>query len=154
MQIQPQPLLGPLAKRNLELLRSWFPKPLYDVFPEVALGRFLKFSHRTTPRDEELRRFLFSSSSVDALVVNSLAEPLACFEFQSSYHDTPEAQERDKKKAELILSANIPLLYTRIREAGLLEITFADTQDFVTFNLFTGKGRRKAKQIVDKYLCF
>jgi hypothetical protein len=154
MYIEPQTLLGPLAKRKLEMLCLWFPQPAHNIFPEVALGRFLKLVRCRTPRDEELKRFLFSSTSIDALLTDSNTKPIACFEFQSSYHDSPEAQERDRKKAELILSANIPLLYTRLREVGLLEITFADTKDSLTFNLFTGEGREEAKQRVLEYLSF
>lgn len=154
MHIEPQPPFGPSAKRQLEMLSSWLPQPAYNIFPEVALARFLKPVQCTTPRDEELRRFLFSSTSIDALLTDSNPQPIACFEFQSSYHDSPEAQQRDRKKAELILSANIPLIYTRIREVGLLDITFADTRRSLTFNLFTGEGREEAKQQVLEYLCF
>lgn len=51
MYIEPQPPFGPLAKRLLELLYSWFPQPAYNIFPEVALGRFLKLVQCTTPID-------------------------------------------------------------------------------------------------------
>jgi hypothetical protein len=70
-------------------------------------------------------------------------------EFQSSYHNSPEAKERDHKKATLLSLAGIPFLYSRIQDFGLLSLY--SSHEEVVFNLFTGAKRDNAKNLIRKY---
>ncbi|GET43626.1 DUF2726 domain-containing protein [Microseira wollei] len=98
--------------------------------------------------DKELRKFFFRSS-VDALITDSDYKPCLVVYFQSSYHDSTEAKERDRKKATLLNLARVPLIYSRLKEFGLLHLFSKDEE--VVFNLFTGEGRSKAEAIIRKY---
>ncbi|MEH2141055.1 DUF2726 domain-containing protein [Nostoc sp.] len=89
------------------------------------------------------------SSNVDALITNHDYNPCLVVDFQSSYHDSHEAKERDRKKATLLALAGVPLLYSRVKEFGLLHLYSQDEE--VVFNLFTGEHREKAKALIIKY---
>ncbi|MFH7028091.1 MAG: DUF2726 domain-containing protein [Heteroscytonema crispum UTEX LB 1556] len=96
----------------------------------------------------ELRKFFFSSS-VDALITDYDYKPCLVVDFQSSYHDYPEAKERDRKKATLLTLAGVPLLYSRMKDFGLLHLSSQNEE--VIFNLFTKEKRENAKALIQKY---
>lgn len=85
---------------------------------------------------------------VDALITDYNYNPCLVVHFQSSYHDYPEAKERDRKKATLLNLAGVPLLYSPIKEFGLLHLYSQDEE--VIFNLFTGSRRENAKTLIIK----
>jgi hypothetical protein len=115
----------------------------YKIFPEVSLARICE---QVNNLEYELRRFLFSSSSVDALILDSDYNPCLVVEFQSSYHDSAEAKERDRKKATLLKLAGVPLIYSRIYNVKLLHLYSED--EAIIHNLFTGEGREDAEAFV------
>ncbi|MTJ09236.1 DUF2726 domain-containing protein, partial [Anabaena sp. UHCC 0204] len=91
----------------------------------------------------------FFSSSVDALITNKDYKPCLVVEFQSTYHDSHDARERDNKKLHLLKLAGVPLLYSRIKNFGLLHL-YSQNEE-VIFNLFTGEKRDNAKALIRNY---
>ena len=45
--------------------------------------------------------------------------------------------------------AGVPLVYSRIKDFGILHLYSKNEEVF--FNLFTGEGRENAKDLIDKY---
>ena len=64
-------------------------------------------------------------------------------ECQSRYHDNPEAQERDRKKACLLQAVSVPLLYVRRLEEDSRFYRFytPDACEVALYNLVTQAGR-------------
>lgn len=144
MSLQIKRLVNPYEERMLEFLETCIDEDS-KIHTQVSLCQICE---PNTFIDYELRKFLFSSS-VDALVTDADFMPCLAVEFQSSYHDSVSARERDQKKAKLLSLANIPLLYSRIKDFGLLQLYSQD--EIVVFNLFTGQGREAAKVLIQKY---
>lgn len=117
----------------------------YKIHTQVSLCQFCELDSNL---DIELRKFFFSSS-VDALITNSDYKPCLVVDFQSSYHDYPEARERDRKKATLLALAAVPLLYSRVKDFGLLRL-YSQSEEVVC-NLFTGNRRENAQALIRKY---
>ncbi|MBD2418396.1 DUF2726 domain-containing protein [Anabaena cylindrica FACHB-243] len=76
-------------------------------------------------------------------------KPCLVVEFQSTYHDSHDARERDHKKLHLLKLAGVPLLYSRIKDFGLLHL-YSQNED-VILNLFTGEKRENAKSLIRNY---
>lgn len=118
----------------------------YQIHTQVSL---LQFCEPDSILDWELRKFLFSPSTVDALITDSDYMPCLAVESQSRYHDSPKAIERDQKKAKLLELAGIPLIYTRVRKCRFLHLSCSNEE--VAFNLYTGQGQQEAKALIKKY---
>lgn len=118
----------------------------YKIYTQVSL---LQFCEPDSLLDWELRKFLFSPSTVDALITDYDYMPCLAVESQSRYHDSPKTMERDKKKAKLLEIAGIPLIYTCVRKCRFLHLSCGDEE--VVFNLYTGQGQEEAKAIIRKY---
>ncbi|MBH8564810.1 DUF2726 domain-containing protein [Nostoc sp. CENA67] len=144
MSIKPKRLVNAYEERMLEFLQTCL-DGTYKIHTQVSLCQFCELDSNL---DIELKKFFFSSS-VDALITNSDYKPCLVVDFQSSYHDYPEARERDRKKATLLALAGVPLLYSRIKEFGLLQL-YSQNEE-VIFNLFTGERRENAKALIQKY---
>lgn len=144
MPIKPKRLVNPYEERMLEFVQTCIGAD-YKIHTQVSLCQFCEID---SPLTLELRNFFFSSS-VDALITDDDYKPCLVLEFQSSYHDKPEAKERDRKKAILLELAGVPLLYSRIKDFGILHLY--SKQEEVFFNLFTGKGRENAAALIGKY---
>ncbi|MBG1266428.1 DUF2726 domain-containing protein [Nostoc sp. WHI] len=144
MTIKLKRLVNAYEERMLEFLQTCVDEN-YKIHTQVSLCQFCELDSNL---DMELRKFFFSSS-VDALITNSDYKPCLVVDFQSSYHDYPEARERDRKKATLLAFAAVPLLYSRIKDFGLLHIYSQDEE--VIFNLFTGNRRENAQALIRKY---
>ena len=144
MSIKTKRLVNPYEERMLEFLRICIDES-YKIHTQVSLAQFCEID---SPIELELRKFFFSSS-VDALVTDSDYKPCLVVDFQSSYHDSTEAKERDRKKATLLNLARVPLIYSRVKDFGLLHLTSKNEE--VIFNLFTGEGREKAEALIRKY---
>ena len=143
MSVKAKLLVNPYEKRMIEFLQICV-EVNYKINPQVSLCQFCEIDR---PIDWELRKFLFSSS-VDALITDVDYKPCLAAEFQSSYHDNPDARERDRKKATLLNLAGVPLIYSRVKDFGLLYLSCKDEE--VVFNLFTGEGREKAEALIKK----
>lgn len=144
MSIKIKRLVNPYEERMIEFLQTCVEAD-YKIHTQVSLSQFCEID---SPIDWDLRRFFFSSN-VDALITDFDYRPCLVVEFQSSYHDNTEARERDRKKATLLHLARVPLIYSRIKDFGLLHLSSPDEQ--AIFNLFTGKGREKAELLIRKY---
>ncbi|MBD2437467.1 DUF2726 domain-containing protein [Nostoc sp. FACHB-110] len=144
MSLKLKRLVNPYEERMLEFLQTCI-EDNYKIHTQVSLCSFCELENNI---DWKLRNFFFSSN-VDALITNKEYKPCLVVEFQSSYHDSPEARERDAKKANLLTLAGIPFLYSRVRNFGLLQI-YSQTEE-VVFNLFTGEGRENARTLIRKY---
>lgn len=144
MSLQIKRLINPYEERMLEFLGTCIDENS-KIHTQVSLSQICE---PKTWIDSDLKNF-WLSSSVDALVTDSNFMPCLAVEFQSSYHDSVSASERDQKKARLLSLANIPLLYSRIKDFGLLQLYSQD--EIVVFNLFTGQGREAAKVLIQKY---
>ncbi|MEH2024263.1 DUF2726 domain-containing protein [Nostoc sp.] len=145
MSVKLKRLVNPYEQRMLEFLQTCIDKN-YKIHTQVSLGSFCELDSNL---NWDLKKFLFSSSSVDALITNNDYEPCLVVEFQSSYHDYPDARERDRKKATLLALAEVPLLYSRIKDFGFLHLYSQDEE--VIFNLFTGNRRENAQALIRKY---
>ena len=144
MSIKPKRLINPYEERMLEFIQTCIDKT-YKIHTQVSLSQFCEIDSHL---ENELRKFFFSSS-VDALITDFDYKPCLVLEFQSSYHTYPEAKERDRKKAMLLELAGVSLLYTRIKDFGILHLYSKNEEVF--FNLFTGEGRENAKGLIQKY---
>jgi hypothetical protein len=144
MSVKSKRLINPYEERMLEFLQTCI-QVNYKIHTQVSLCQFCELDNTL---DWQLRKFLFSSS-VDALITDYDYKPCLVVEFQSQYHDSPEAKERDKKKATLLAIAGVPLLYSRVKNFGLLHLYSKDEE--IVFNLFTGERRENAKALIRKY---
>lgn len=144
MSIKSKRLINSYEERMLEFLQTCIDEN-YKIHTQVSLCQFCE---QDSNLDIELRKFLFSSS-VDALITNSDYKPCLVVEFQSSYHDYSEARERDRKKATLLSLAAVPLLYSRVKDFGLLHL-YSQSEEIVC-NLFTGNRRENAQALIRKY---
>lgn len=144
MPIKLKRLVNPYEERMLEFLQISIDQT-YKIHTQISLCQFCEIDSFL---EYELRKFFFSSS-VDALITDSDYKPCLVIEFQSTYHDYPEAKERDRKKALLLELAGVPLVYSRIKDFGILHLYSKNEEVF--FNLFTGEGRENAKHLIDKY---
>ncbi len=143
MSLQVKRLVNPYEERMLEFLETCIDKNA-KIYTQVSLSQVCELK---TFIDADLRKFFFSSS-IDALVTDFNFMPCLAVEFQSIYHDSDNAKERDQKKAKLLSMAKIPLIYSRIKDFGLLQIYSQD--EVVIFNLFTGQGKEDAKLLIQK----
>ncbi|MEH2012366.1 DUF2726 domain-containing protein [Nostoc sp.] len=144
MSVKLKRLVNPYEERMLEFLQTCVDEN-YKIHIQVSLCQFCELESNL---DIELRKFFFSSS-VDALITNSDYKPCLVVDFQSSYHDYPEARERDRKKATLLALAAVPLLDSRVKDFGLLHL-YSQSEEVVC-NLFTGKRRENAQDLIRKY---
>lgn len=147
MSVKAKRLINYHAEAMLDFLQTCVGTE-YKICPEVSLARICEQVNKNK-LESELRRFLFSCSSVDALIVDSDYNPCLVVEFQSSYHDSAEAKERDRKKAALLKLAGVPLIYSRIYNVKLLHLYSED--EAIIHNLFTGEGREDAQAFVRRY---
>ncbi|MGC1393122.1 MAG: DUF2726 domain-containing protein [Coleofasciculaceae cyanobacterium] len=118
----------------------------YKIYTQVSL---IQICEPDSILDSELRKFLFSSSTVDILITDSNYMPCLAVESQSGYHDSPKAIERDQKKANILKLAGVPLIYTRVRRCRFLHLSCSDKE--VVFNLYTGQGQEEAKALIKTY---
>ncbi|MEH2380299.1 MAG: DUF2726 domain-containing protein [Nostoc sp.] len=144
MVIKSKRLVNSYEERMLEFLQTCVDEN-YKIHTQVSLCQFCELDSNL---DIELRKFFFSSS-VDALITNSDYKPCLVVDFQSSYHDYPETRERDRKKATLLALAAVPLLYSRVKDFGLLHL-YSQSEEVVC-NLFTGNRRENAQALIRKY---
>ncbi|MBW4561176.1 MAG: DUF2726 domain-containing protein [Mojavia pulchra JT2-VF2] len=144
MSLKTKRLVNLYEERMLEFLQTCV-EDNFKIHTQVSLSQFCELNSNL---DWELKNFFFSSS-VDALITDYDYKPCLVVDFQSSYHDSLEAKERDRKKATLLTLAGVPLLYSRVRDFGLLHLYSKDEE--VVFNLFTGERRENAKALIKKY---
>ena len=83
------------------------------------------------------------------LITNKDYKPCLVVEFPSTYHDSHDARELDNKKLHLLTLAGVPLIYSRIKDFGLLHL-YSQNEE-VIFNLFTGEKRENAKALIKNY---
>jgi len=146
MYIKVKRLINPYEERMLEFLETCINNN-YRISTQVSLSQICEI---VSPIDVELRRFLYTSTTVDALITDLDFMPILVVEFQSSYHNSDSAKERDRKKAQLLKMAGVPLIYSQIKNFGLLNL-YSDTENIVC-NLFTGKCHQDAQNLIKKYL--
>ena len=146
MSVKAKKLVNPYEARMLEFLETCVDHN-YKVHTQVGLSRICE--QVSSSLDCELRQFLFSPSAVDALITDLNYNPCLVVEFQSQYHDRPEAKERDRKKATLLEFAKVPLIYSRVKDCGLLYLSSQDEQ--VVYNLYTGQNRENAQALIRQY---
>ncbi|BAY60666.1 hypothetical protein NIES22_07250 [Calothrix brevissima NIES-22] len=144
MSLKTKRLVNHYEERMLEFLQTCIDIN-YKIHTQVSLSQFCEIDSNL---DWEIKKF-FYSSNVDALITNYDYKPCLVLEFQSSYHDYPEAKERDTKKATLLSLAGVPLIYSRVKDFGLLHL-YSQNEE-VVFNLFTGENRENAKNLIRKY---
>ncbi|MEH2314610.1 MAG: calcium-binding protein [Nostoc sp.] len=92
---------------------------------------------------------IYATATTGNLITNSDYKPCLVVDFQSSYHDYPKARERDRKKATLLALAAVPLLYSRVKDCGLLHL-YSQFEEVVC-NLFTGNQRENAQALIRRY---
>ncbi|MFS8120765.1 MAG: DUF2726 domain-containing protein [Microcoleus sp.] len=146
MSVKAKRLVNHYEQRMLEFLQTCVDNN-YKIHTQVSLSQICE---QVSNLDWELKKFLLSPSAVDALITDLNYNPCLVVEFQSHYHDCPEAKERDRKKAKLLALAEVPLIYSRIKDFGLLHIS-SQNNEGVVYNLFTGQGRENAQALITKY---
>ena len=144
MSVKPKRLLNPYEKSMIQFLETCVDNN-YKVSPQVSLSQICE---QVSDLDWKLKKFLFSSA-VDAVITDLNYNPCLVVEFQSHYHDRPEAKERDRKKATLLDFAKLPLIYSRVKDCGLLYLSSQDEQ--VVYNLYTGQNRENAQGLIRQY---
>lgn len=147
MSVRAKRLVNPYEERMLEFLHTCADNN-YKIHTQVSLSQICE---PISSLDWELKKFLFSSSAVDALITDLNYNPCLVVDFQSQYHDNREAKERDRKKATLLALAKVPLIYSRVKDFGLLHLYSQDELEVVVCNLFTGDGRENARSLISNY---
>ena len=147
MSVKAKRLVNSYEERMLEFLHTCVDSN-YKIHTQVSLSQICE---QVSNLDWELKKFLFSPSAVDALITDLNYNPCLVVEFQSQYHDNSEAKERDRKKATLLALAKVPLIYSRVKDCGLLHLSSQDEVDAVVYNLFTGESRENAQALIRKY---
>lgn len=145
MSVKAKRLVNPYEERMLEFLHICVDEN-YKIHTQVSLSQICE---QVSNLDWDLRKFLSSSSAVDALITLNY-NPCLVVEFQSKYHDPPEAKERDRKKATLLVRAGVPLIYSQVKDCGLLHLS-SENNEVVVHNLYTGQGRENAQALIRKY---
>lgn len=145
MTVKAKRLVNDYEEGMLEFIKSCIGEN-YQVHTQVGLSQICP---SVSNLEWKLRQFLRNGSTVDALITNSDYMPCLVMEFQSRYHDQPEAEERDRMKAALLSLAGVPLIYSRVRSCRLLHL-FSKNEE-VVFNLYTGQERENAEVFVRKY---
>ncbi|MEG4029913.1 MULTISPECIES: DUF2726 domain-containing protein [unclassified Microcoleus] len=145
MSVKAKRLVNDYEERMLEFLHTCVDKN-YKIYTQVGL---FQICGQVSNLDWELRKFLFSPSAVDALITDLNHYPCLVVEFQSQYHDSPEARERDRKKATLLEFAKVPLIYSRVKNCGLLYLS--SQKEEVIYNLYTGQNRENAQALIRQY---
>jgi len=103
-------LRSPQELAFLKAVRAFFPQCHPQV--NVPLSNFIDADFLGYAKDSEIRRFL-RFSMVDLLLCTCELDPIAGFEIDSSYHDTADQQEADRKKDLVFRDACIPLFHIR-----------------------------------------
>jgi hypothetical protein len=145
MSVKSKRLVNPYEERMLEFLHTCIDNN-YKIHTQVSLSQICE---QVSNLDWELKKFLFSPSAVDALITDLNYNPCLVVEFQSQYHDSPEARERDRKKATLLEFAKVPLIYSRVKNCGLLYLSSQNEE--VVYNLYTGQNRENAQTLIRQY---
>jgi len=145
MSVKAKRLVNPYEERMLEFLDTCVDNN-YKIHTQVGLFRIFA---QVSSLDRELKNFLFSPSAVDALITDLNYNPCLVVEFQSDYHDNPEVRERDRKKATLLDFAKVPLIYSRVKNCGLLYLSSQNEE--VVYNLYTGQSRENAQALIRQY---
>ncbi|MEG4964325.1 MULTISPECIES: DUF2726 domain-containing protein [unclassified Microcoleus] len=145
MSVKAKRLVNHYEERMLEFLHTCVDNN-YKIHTQVGLFQIFD---QVSSLDRELKNFLFSPSAVDALITDLNYNPCLVVEFQSQYHDNPEVRERDRKKATLLEFAKVPLIYSRVKDCGLLHLLSQSEE--VVFNLYTGQNREKAQALIMQY---
>jgi len=146
MSVKVKRLVNPYEERMLEFLHTCVDNN-YKIHTQVSLSQICE---QVSNLDWELRKFLFSPSAVDALITDLNYNPCLVVEFQSQYHDDIAAKDRDRKKASLLVLAEVPLIYSQVKDCGLLHLS-SQNNEVVVYNLFTGQGRENAQELIRKY---
>lgn len=107
-QFQRDEIINTYERQILELVETIFPKPHY-CFAELPLQRLCKKTGYLSP---EIWRF-WKDSRIDIVVMLPSGKAGLAVECQSTFHDTLDAQLRDARKAFILSSAKIPLVYVR-----------------------------------------
>ena len=144
MSVKAKILLNSYEKSMIQFLETCVDNN-YKINPQVSLSQICE---QVSDLDWELKKFLFSSA-VDAVITDLNYNPCLVVEFQSQYHDRPEAKERDRKKATLLEFAKVPLIYSRVKDCGLLCLSYQDEQ--VVYNLYTGQNKENAQALIRQY---
>ncbi|MEG4445140.1 DUF2726 domain-containing protein [Microcoleus sp. AT9_B5] len=145
MSVKAKRLVNSYEERMLEFLHTCVDKN-YKIHTQVGLSQICE---QVSNLDWELKKFLFSPSAVDALITDLNYNPCLVVEFQSQYHDSAEARERDRKKATLLELAKVPLIYSRVKNCGLLYLSSQNEE--VVYNLYTGQNRENAQSLIRQY---
>jgi hypothetical protein len=145
MSVRAKRLVNSYEERMLEFLQTCVDSP-YKIHTQVSLSQICE---QVSNLDWELKKFLFSPSAVDALITDLNYNPCLVVEFQSQYHDNSEAKERDRKKATLLEFAKVPLIYSRVKNCGLLYLSSENEE--VVYNLYTGQSRENAQALIRQY---
>jgi hypothetical protein len=128
-------------------------KAQYRLFPEVSLARIVQKNGLEASLDNELQRFLRSCSSLDILICRHEAMvslPIIAIERQSPYHDLPDRQEADRKKAAILRKTGLPLLYVDEPSKGIVCFAKAEQPKSICckVNVYRGLGRDKLREFL------
>ena len=76
--------------------------------------------------------------------------PIIAIERQSPYHDFPDRQEADRKKAAILRKAGLPLLYVYEPSKGIVRFAKAEqpTNICCEVNVYRGLGRDKLRDFL------
>jgi len=144
--LTPKRLVNVYEERMLEFLKTCLGNG-YMINPQVSLSQICELKSNLSL---ELKNFYFTSN-VDALITDSSYQPRLVVEFQSHYHDSESARKRDSKKACLLAAAQIPLIYSRLKDCGLLHLFDSDNDNEIILNLFTGESFDSAQAFIKSY---
>jgi hypothetical protein len=128
-------------------------KTQYRLFPEVSLARIVQKNGLEASLHYELQRFIKSCSSLDILICRHEAMsslPIIAIERQSPYHDFPDRQEADRKKAAILRKAELPLIYADEPSKGIVRFAKAEQPQNICceVNVYRGLGRDKLREFL------
>ena len=124
--------------------------------PQVPLEMICSRPKTFTRLPIELWKF-WVSSRVDITLMErgcgASRKAKLVIECQSHWHDRPEVQERDRKKARLLASVGVPLVYLRPidRDRRFYRFYTPNGQQEVFYNSITQQGRTELEAFLQHY---
>lgn len=139
-----------------DILETILGRDRYYFYPQIPLSTICDRSE-TGWLENKIWKF-WVGSKVDITVLErgfgASRKAKLVVECQSHFHDSPEAMERDRIKAELLESVGVPLIYTRSVDEDRRFIRFftPDGETEVFYNPITQDGRTELEAFLTAYL--
>lgn len=150
-------IMNELEQTMLDLLEMILGEKHYRYCPQIPLKVICSRPDALNWLPEDIWKF-WANSVVDIAILEkgfqTSRKAKLVVECQSHWHDCPEAQERDAKKARLLATVGIPLVYVRRVETDRRYYRFytPDGNAEIFYNIITQEGRSQLEAFLQQQL--